>query len=301
MKNKVLILGTNSFIASHLNYEKYHNKINNEKDIQTVINLYKPDTIINCIAFTGIKNIDTCEDTNEHKLKTIYSNLTIPSIIADECLRQSVHVIQMGSGCIYYGKSPNVIKKKNYELTGDFPFVKKIEETDLGWKEEDFSNPLSLYSRTKAACDLTVGALPNVCTLRLRMPISTFYHPRNLLNKLLTFKKVLHELNSVSFLDDIVNGISWAIYHKKTGIYHVASPKPMYHKELIDEYLKYYPEKQYPEYVSKEEVAMIVKAPRSNCILNVDKIQNEGFEFNNQDRILKETIRKFVENERKSK
>ena len=286
---KVIVIG-NGFVAGHLPYEVVNYRFTpNEENINVFINQYKPNVIINCIGRCGTPSVDWCEN---NKFETYNTNVIIPAMLANECNNRNIHFIHLGSGCINYGHSPNIVRHYNSSDTESFRTV------DLGWKEIDCSNPKSYYSKTKYSADLILGDLSNVCILRLRMPVSSKNHPRNLLNKLIKYQKVLEEPNSMTFVDDLVNAIHFVIKNKKTGIYNVASPKPILHSELLEEYKKYFPEHIY-EKISVKELDGLVVAPRSNCILDVGKIISEGFSFADTQTRVRETIAKFAENIKK--
>lgn len=289
--SKILVVG-NGFIANHLPYQKslYYLKVD-EFNINGFLDHYKPTTVINCIGYCGNPNIDQCEI---NKTETYTKNTAIPLILAAECEKKSIQMIHIGSGCIAYGQSPNIVVEKQSHFERIINRDRPRKTLDLGWKENDFFRPKSFYSKTKYATDLVLGEMKNVCTLRIRMPISYISSPRNLLNKILSYISVVETKNSMTFLDDLVNVVDWCIQHQKTGIYNVVSPEPLYHSNLIKEYQKYVPEHNC-EYISELELKYIVNAPRSNCILNVDKIINEGFVFRDTRTQVKETIKKYVE------
>lgn len=275
---KIVVLG-NGFIASHLNYEIANYRLYpNEQNVLHFIDIYKPDIIINASGFCGKPNVDECAIK---KIETYTANVTVPIMLARECERRSIRVIHLGSGCIFFGNSPN--KSLGYEP---------------GWKESDFANPKSFYSKTKYATDLVIGELKNTTILRLRMPISSKNNPRNLLNKIINYKQVLEEPNSVTFIEDLVSAINFVIENNKIGIYHITSSKPLTHGKLLDEYKKHVPEHIY-EKISKEKLSGLTSEPRSNCILDNTKIIKDGFKFTDTDLQIEKTIREFVENLRK--
>ncbi|SRR5260221_2608719 len=289
---KVIVIGKNSFIATHLPYEKSDYRFSpDEKDISNFIDANKPDVLINCIGMTGKKNID---DIELEKARAANSNTVLPIMLASKCEQKGINFIHISSGCINYGPSPN--NKEIIDIRKN-PSTSHFEDT--GWREDEFAqrknNPMSSYSKTKLAADLVIGSLSNVSSLRIRMPISSMFHPRNLLNKLIGFKKVLEEPNSMTFLRDLTNAVQWIIDNNKTGIYNIASPKPLTHSMLLDEYKRHVPAHTY-EKISKEELNKLVSAPRSNCILDVSKSINEGFRYYDTDYMIKETVRQFVIN-----
>lgn len=283
LKN-ILVLGK-GFISSSLPFENKHiDKVDPDRLFirKNIIDKYKPDIIINCIGRTGSPNVDWCE---EHKSETAEANVALPINLAIEAEKSNIHLIHLGSGCIFYGRSPHAYK------TGQ----KDNPIADPGWKEDDFANPLSFYSKTKYSCDLALGQFKNVCTLRLRMPVSGSNNPRNLLSKIINYKKVVEENNSITFIDDLVNAIRWVSDKGKTGIYHIASPEPLKHSVFLEEYKKYVPNHSY-ESISSYELNELTIAPRSNCILNVDKVIKEGFVFLDTDACARAYVKLFINN-----
>jgi len=285
---KIYTLG-NGFIASHLQYNIILERVSpNEKQIKELLNWYKPDILINCIGRTGSPNIDWCENNKE---ETFTTNVVIPTMIADECEKLNIRFIHLGSGCINYGASPNFREEMHHTNYNEIiPYKVRI---DTGWKETDITNPLSYYSQTKYIADNNLKELPNTTILRLRMPISAKKHPRNLLNKLIKYKQVLDEPNSMTFVSDLVNAIDFVINKELLGIYNVASPKPLKHSDLLEEYRKYVSSHSYQR-ISKETLEKMVVAPRSNCILDMSKIQNEGFKFGDTDMLVRECINNYI-------
>jgi 3,5-epimerase/4-reductase len=260
---KICVLG-NGFIAEHLSFDKPKVYLqSSSKMIEDFIDYYKPDTIISCIGKTGRPNIDWCESNKE---ETINGNITVPLLLAHECNKKSIHLIQINSGCIFYGYSPHV----------DQSIITQQIVHDYGWQEQDLANPKSFYSKTKYACDLLIGDLPNVTTLRIRMPISEKNHPRNLINKLKSYSQIINIKNSVTFIKDLIRCIDHVIYQKHTGIFHVTNPEPLTAVEIMEEYRKYIPNHQF-ETISELQLSQLTKAARSNCILDCSKLASTGF------------------------
>lgn len=269
----IIIVG-NGFIASHLPYKVADFRLD-KTNIKTFIEQHKPDTIINCIAFCGgKKTIDECES---QKSRTYIANVVIPLLLAEECNKKDIHLISIGSGCIFNGKSPNI-----------------ENNIDIGWNENDYANPVSYYSRTKYATDIALGELDNTTILRIRMPISNKNHPRNLISKLLRYENIIDYPNSVSFTDDIANAVEHSIKNYKTGVYHITNSLPLLHSELLEEYKKYFPDHKYKS-INVDELNNITVAKRSNCILDNRKALQDGFSFGDTHTRVKETIKSFIE------
>lgn len=293
---KIITAGA-GFVANHLSYPIVSDRIlPNYKSIDDFLDTHKPDILINCIGFTGGpgRNIDGCE---ENKQKTFDTNTILPIMLASACEKRDIRVIQIGSGCIYYGASPNTKQEKcdcGTHCFCEWPMI------DSGWKENDAANPvpLSTYSKSKYACDLALMSMKNVTTLRIRMPISWKREPRNLLSKLISYKKVVEIPNSVTFLDnELSRAVDWAIHREKTGVYHVCNPKPLTHGQILKEYQKYVPNHKFIS-ITPKELENLVIATRSNCIIDSSKIINDGFIFYDAEEMLSECVRRYATNEK---
>jgi UDP-glucose 4,6-dehydratase len=218
---KVFTLGK-GFISDHLEYPNIADRMDtSSKAIKLWIDKYKPEVLINCIGKTGRPNVDWCESNQEETAKM---NTAFPILLADVCQEKSIHLIQMGSGCIFFGPSPHA-----------------LSTLDSGWTETDFANPQSFYSKSKYACDLMIGHMKHVTTLRIRMPISDKNHPRNLINKIKGYQQIIDIPNSMTFMSDLVECIKWVIKGSQTGIFHVANPEPVTAAQIMQEYQKYFP------------------------------------------------------------
>jgi 3,5-epimerase/4-reductase len=290
----IFTIGT-GFVSDHLNYQHIQNRLDaSTKQIEAVLDHYKPDVLINCIGKTGRPNVDWCEANRE---VTALTNTAIPILLAEVCAKKSIHLIQIGSGCIYFGESPNF-----HYLQGDgTPWPDRTQGTfvipgikvDDGWKEDDFANPKSFYSKTKYACDLMLGNMKHVTTLRIRMPISNKNNQRNLINKLRGYKQVIHIPNSVTFMDDLARCIDWAAKGTHTGIFHVTNPEPLTAAEVMWEYQKHVPEHSF-EIITEAQLDKLTLAKRSNCILNTEKLRNAGFHMSPTKEALERCMSEYV-------
>lgn len=272
IKNKKIVIGK-GFVSSHLPYEsvdyRFEPSINSIKDF---IDKYRPDYLINAIGFCGNPNVDQCEIEKE---RTLASNTLIPTLLATECEKAGIHLISIGSGCIFFGQSPNV-----------------NNDVDLGWKEDDFANPKSFYSKTKYACDLSVSQLKTTTVLRIRMPISTKNERRNFINKVSAYKKIIDIPNSMTIMEDLVRCIDWSMKESKTGIYHVTNPEPISAAEVMREYQKYKKDHSF-DIINEQELDSLTVAKRSNCILSTKKINDSGFFMTPSKEALENCMKKY--------
>jgi 3,5-epimerase/4-reductase len=283
---KICTIG-NGFVAEHLNYEKINVRLDIDlKQINNVLDQYKPDVLINCIGKTGRPNIDWCENNKEITTST---NTILPVLLAEACVQKKIHLIHIGSGCIFFGKSPNIESWCNLDESST-PY-----EVDCGWKEDDFANPKSHYSKTKYACDLLLGNMEGITTLRIRMPISTLNSPRNLINKLRGYSQIIDLPNSVTFMNDLVRCIDWVAKERPSGIFHVTNPRPLTAAQIMREYKKYVHTHQF-KIISEEELDKLTMAKRSNCILDTRKLNKAGFHMSYSEEALERCMKAYIQN-----
>lgn len=280
---KVMTLGA-GFVADHLPYDRILKPGERvepyRENLAYLLGRDKPDVIINCLGKTGRPNVDWCES---HKTETYMANVTMPLMIAEWCEGNDVHLINIGSGCIYFGPSP---------YKGHTGGAK-----DPGWREDDFAKPESFYSKTKYACDMMIGSMPHVTTLRIRMPVTDKAVPRNLITKLRGYKQVIDIPNSMTLMSDLVRCIDWAATNRIGGIWHVANPQPLTAARIMQEYQKYVPEHQF-EIISEGQLDQMTVAKRSNCILNTDKLRAAGFKMTNTEEGLERCMAEYVKDMR---
>lgn len=290
------------FVSEHLPYEIIRDKVYDVGSLEGLLHHHKPDVIINCIGKTGRPNVDWCES---HKEETAWANVALPVLMAERCKAYGIHMIQIGSGCIYFGQSPNtlwpdpnggVTARKDY-WSHDYHItpVKSVEPIDTGWVETDFANPKSFYSKTKYACDLAIGNMDHVTTLRIRMPVSRQNTGRNLINKLRGYKQVIDIPNSMTFMDDLMRCVQWAAENTKTGIYHVTNPEPITAAQIMKEFQKYVPQHSF-EIISEAQLDGLTVAKRSNCIINASKLAAAGFNMTPSEEALKSCMAEYVKN-----
>lgn len=213
--------------------------------------------VINAAGKTGKPNVDWCED---HALETIHSNVVGAITVAEACASRGVHLTHLGSGCIFYGDSPH---------------------KDKAWREDDFANPVSVYSKSKYAADLAIGHLPNVCVARIRMPIDSSPNPRNLITKLAGYERVVDVENSVTIVDDLLEVLAALGEARAEGIFHVVNPGLMSHVTLLAFYQQIVDSNHVFTPIKEVELTMfgLAKAARSNCLLSSGRLAALGIKL----------------------
>ncbi len=259
----------------------YTGRINDILDIITIIGYVKPEIIINCIGKTGgppYNNIDWCEG---HKEETFFSNVTVPTYIAEVCRELGIRMVHIGSGCIF----------STYDYLGRY-------EEHCDWDVPDFLG--SFYSRTKIYSEQILD-YDNVLQLRIRMPIDNMPGKRNLIDKLIGYKQVIGDVrNSVTYIPDLLRISKELMDRKEMGIFNVVQKGYITHREILEMY-KDIVDNGFimPEFISEQqfEKSGLTIAKRSNCILTTQALDGIGIKV----RDVRESIRDCLENYKKNK
>ena len=274
---KILIIGK-GYLGNRC-HESWSNsiltdkKINNLQDVLDLIKEYKPDCILNSAGIVGKPNVDWCE-TNQ--LETIKGNTILPIIIAEACQKKNIYLLHIGTGCIFYGDSPS----------------------DGGWKENDYANPIAVYTRSKYAADLVLSTIDNVGIARIRMPIDSKPNSANLIDKLLHYPKIVDVENSVTIIEDMINVFYKLLSKKYKGIFHVVNPGAIRHKEIIEMYKNIVDNSHSNEWITEEELVVsgLAKEKRSNNIMKSENLNKLGIKMRPIKEALRDTLKKYREN-----
>lgn len=242
--------------------------ISNFQSLNNIFEALHPDAVINAAGKTGRPNVDWCES---HKEETYRSNVIGPLNVAEAAKKVGAYVLHLGSGCIFYGKSPH----------------------SEGWREDDVANPISYYSKTKYAADLALSGLPHVGIVRLRMPIDNIPGSRNLITKLLGYKKIIEADNSVTVIKDFVKIANGLIKCRAQGIFHATNPGVIRHSQILELCKEFINTDLNYELI--DEAALmnngLVAVQRSNCILASTRLEKFGLSM----RPIKDALKECVE------
>jgi 3,5-epimerase/4-reductase len=139
----------------------------------------------------------------------------------------------------------------------------------------------------------------NVCTLRVRMPISSdLSNPRNFITKITRYDKVVNIPNSMTILDELLPISIEMAKRNLTGIWNFTNPGAVSHNEILVMYRDYIDPSFSWKNFNLEEQAKVIVAPRSNNELDCTKLKTELPELMS----IKESLIKYVfEPNRKTK
>lgn len=290
MKDRVLLLGGSGYIGSafrcllkKLNVESIAPRraeidSTQEGSLRALIQEVRPSFVINAAGFTGKPNVDACETQKDACLE---GNAVLPCRIARVCADLRVPWGHVSSGCIYNGEGP----------IG-------------GFKEEDSPNfsfrsgPCSFYSGSKALGEEMLQGMPDVFIWRLRIPFSHVDSSRNYLSKVMRYERLLDARNSISELSAFVDAC-WKCWTLRApyGVYNVVNTGSITTREvtaLIEKHLR--PQQTFRFFESEQEFMQLAAvAPRSNCVLNNEKIRALGIDLQEVHEAVEQALRTWQE------
>lgn len=210
----------------------------------------RPDVVINAAGATGKPNVDWCE---ENKPFTMMLNVAVPLAVAGACHDNNIYMVHLSSGCIYNGYN-----------------------NGNGFSENDKANFTgSFYSRTKAYAEETLSEFEPL-QLRIRIPIEGKPGPRNVIDKLKKYEKIISVENSFTILEDFLPAAEQLITKRARGIYNMTNTGSMDHEYLMSKYKEIVdPTFEYTT-MTVDEMHNITKAKRSNCTLCTKKREQAG-------------------------
>jgi len=274
MSSKILIFGK-GFIGERLSSafkcDVTSKMIHGFADAQSEVDRFSPSVIINCIGYTGEHNVDDCENNKD---ATLSANVFVPIMLAEVALRNKIKLVHISSGCIYH-----------YDYAQQPP----ITEAD----SPDFFE--LFYSRSKIYAEraLDVSAQrQNILLARVRIPLDDRPHPKNILNKLIRYKKIIDIPNSVTYIPDFIQALRHLIEIDAKGIYNVTNRGGLCYPKLMDVYKRYVPDFQY-ETIKFDSLNLV----RSNLILSTKKLEDSGFNVRTIDDILEECVKHYTGSE----
>ncbi len=269
-KDRVLILGKGFIggkLAEEFNCEVSDREIYSFKDAEEEINKFNPEIIINCIGYIG-RNVDDCELDKD---RTLMANTFVPIILAEAALRNNVRLVHISSGCIYHF---------------DYSCDKPIAEDKIPDYFELF------YSRTKIYTDRALEVLVQkypILLARIRVPLDNRPHPKNLLTKLINYKKPIDIPNSVTYIPDFIKAIRYLIETRAMGIYNIVNKGALKYPELLEVYKRYVPDFKY-EVIDYKKLNL----NRTNLILSTEKLERAGFKVRDIHEVLEECVKDYL-------
>ncbi len=196
-------------------------------------------------------------------VENLRDNLYGPFILARECERLGVHLTYFGTGCIFEYDDQRPPRTQNGQ---DHP----------GFKEHDKPNFFgSSYSTVKGFTDRMMNEEFSATTLnvRIRMPISSVPNPRNLIDKLLKYKKIINLPNSATVIDDLYPALLTLMERGTVGPINACNPGTLFPSQILQLYHDLYDETHRWTEVSKAEIETLLGNGRSNNCMDTERIE----------------------------
>jgi len=280
MQQAWFILGASGFLGGQfVAYLKTQNipvvtdrvEITDLAALRVAFTKHKPTVVVNFAGVRAYPNIDWCET---HKAETALVNVAGPINVAIASQEVGAYCIQIASGCVYSGGV-------EHEFT-----------------ESDVPNFFgSFYSRMRVAMQSALAELP-VLQARIRMPLSAVPHPRNLLDKIVGYTKVVSVPNSVTVIEDLWPALVQLADKKPVGILNLTNGGYVTHQQLLEAYKEIVDPSHTYEAITVDQLHTITVAQRSNCILSNVKAAGLGIVL---PELTPEKLRQLMENYRAAK
>lgn len=137
------------------------------------------DDITAVVNFAASADIDWCE---KNKNKAFWNNVLGAINVAKVCKEKGIKHVFVSSACVLRSRD-------GYDI--------RFEDSEPA--------PACFYARTKLMAEELISEIdPNSLIVRLRLPISAVPHPRNALNKLSGYKKLINSQESVTVVEDFL-------------------------------------------------------------------------------------------------
>ena len=217
----------------------------------------KPTHLVSLIGRThgeGFSTIDYLEQSGK-LLENLTDNLYGPVTLAAVAKASGLHLLYMGTGCIFTDDG-----------TG-YAFAESDEPNFFG----------SAYSTVKGITDRLMNEeYKDTClNVRIRMPISASPGPRNFISKIISYKNICSIPNSMTVMEDVLPCLVECMARKVVGPLNATNPGTIEHNTILG----WYKELQDPGHTwtnvdTKELLASCVKSARSNNRLDTKRIQS---------------------------
>lgn len=271
MKSPILVVGKGYLgerISRELNCPVSAAQLETLSDCIREVEVRRPKILINAIGHTGRNNVDDCEIDKD---RTLTANAFAPVMLAEACLRRGVRFVHISSGCIF-----------KY----DFSAQKPISEERLPDYYDLF------YSRSKVYAERCLDYLSRrypFLTVRIRIPLDDRPHPKNILDKLIRFRKISDLPNSVTYIPDFIGALRHLLRIRASGLYNVVNKGGLLFSDLLETYRKYVPGFSYTTVPFDS-----LKLRRTNLLLSTRKLERSGFRVRRIRDVLDECVQKYL-------
>lgn len=229
-------------------------RADNVEDVETIMNEVMPDRVVSLIGRThghGIGTIDYLEQKGKLR-DNVRDNLYGPFVLAKICYKRNIHLTYMGTGCIF-----------------------TYDDERYMFHEDDHPNFFgSSYSIVKGYTDQMMKLFDNVLNVRIRMPITPDFHPRNFITKIINYEKVCSVPNSMTVIPELLPIMLDMAKKHVTGTINLTNPGSISHNEVLELYKEIVDPSFTWQNFTVEEQNELLMCERSNNTLDTEKLTN---------------------------
>lgn len=163
----------------------------------------------------GLRNTIDGLELRDSLFRNLFDNLLVPQWIAEACRTMgNIHCTYIGTGCIFHYRT-------------------LMDNGDI-MVEDSMPNFVgSSYSAVKSITDQWFHQTQvHVLNVRIRLPIAPTPHPRNLLNKILSYRTLYDIPNSVTYLPTFYPILEDYMETERTGTVHFVNRNPVRLSEI---------------------------------------------------------------------
>lgn len=263
---RVLLFGGHGFLGQYLKgvleargltVIVSHVRLEDQKALEGELDAVRPDRVLSATGRThgpGSNTIDYLEGGRDKLTINLRDNLLGPVNLALACSQRGIHCAIISTGCIFHSE---------YDES----------ETALNtFTEDDDPNFFgSSYSVVKGVTDQLLRQVPNVLSLRIRLPIFGRPHARNTLTKIFSYPRLCSLENSVTSLRLFDQCLVDLMRNRVAGALNFTNPGTVSHRFIIEQYRKFVNPAHVCEFVPREQLQL--RAERSNNALDTSRLE----------------------------
>lgn len=263
---KVLVYGGGGWIGDmvvkHLEEAKHTviqtpTRLHHFPDVERDLDEHIPTHVFVSVGRTYGGGCQTIDYLEQHADENLQDNLEAHLMVAMSCARRGIHVTMMATGCIY---------QSEYDETQTLPLVAYDETDRPNFQGSSYSLVCSLRDRLLRHPMLQ----PYVLWLRIRMPIS-HSHPRNFINKIVSYPHIHSCANSMSVLPTLIPFITPLMERRHTGPLNFTNPGVITHEEILRLYRTHVDPTH--TWTCVPQLGSLVQAARSNTMLDTTALE----------------------------
>lgn len=223
--------------------------------------VHGPELVINCAAFIPKPSVSMCDHSASDTMK---GNLILPMMLAQVCGSRKIPLAHISTGCLW---------SDGLEHGEDDPV------------QRAFNGHCGFYVGVKSLAEKLIDQTQNYIW-RVRLPFDQFDNERNYLSKLMLYKQVFNQTNSVSHRGDFVKACLdlWEL-RAPFGIYNVMNQGALSTPDAIQRMAHRGLIKIRPAIVHNRE---------GECRLSVKKLLNAGVSIRSADEAFCDSIQNWV-------